>query len=460
VVLPDAVSIDSLPLTLVADGYHSVPTEIELWVDGEPEAQIPLPEIADGTERNATVDVDLDIPEITGSRFRVKLTGVRETLTADWLTADEVAQPAAVAEIGLPGDRVPDLDRTFDTGCRNDLLEIDGEPASIQVTGPMEDALAAKPLHVQTCDGADVTLDGGEHEIRSVRGLDSGIDLDQIVLRSAPGGGATSADEIPLVSEAGAGADGSAGSTSAGIDEPPTVEVLDEGFYQVDLEISGASPDTPFWLVLGQSYNDGWTAEGATHPEPRLVNGFANGWLVIPTEESFQVHLEFAPQQRVNWALGLSLIAGLGSVLLLIRRPRRVIMAPSAMPEPYSLVLAFRYHGALPTRPVAWFAGVAVGVAAWLVAGPIVGPIVGVAAGVAARHETFRRWLLLASPLALTLAAAYVVYVQMRHAPQATFDWPMELRRPHPVAWLAVWLMVADVIVGRIWQSRSSELEE
>jgi arabinofuranan 3-O-arabinosyltransferase len=456
VVLQEPVTIDSLPLTVIADGYHSVPTEIELWVDGEPQERVPLPEIPDGAERHATADVDLDIPEVTGSRFRVKLTGVRETLTTDWITNNEIPQPAAIAEIGLPGERVPELDATFDSGCRSDLLRLDGEPLPVQITGSVDDALAANTLQVRTCDGEDVVLDGGEHEIRSARGLDTGIDLDHIVLRSAPGGDATSDDEITLVSEAGAGEDGA----PARAEDAPQVEVLDDGRYQMRLEITGATPDVPFWFVLGQSYNDGWTAEGATHPEPRLVNGYANGWLVIPTEESFQVHLEFGPQQRVNWALWLSLIAGLGVALLLIRRPRPSLMAPSAMPEPYSSVLAFRYHGALPTRPVAWFAGVAVGIAAWLVAGPLVGPIVGVAAGVAARHETFRRWVLLASPLALGAAAAYVVYVQLRHAPEATFDWPMELSRPHPIGWLAVWLMVTDVIVGRIWQSRSSELED
>lgn len=457
VVLPEEVTIDRLPLTVVADGQHSVPTEIELWVDGEPAARVPLPKIVDGSERNSTVEVDVDVPRVTGSRFRVKLSAVRETLTNDWVSDNEVAQPAAIAEIGLPGPGLPALGESFDSGCRDDLLEIDGEPVPVRVTGSMSDALDAKPLEVAACDDAAVTLEGGEHEIRSARGLDTGIDIDQLVLRSAPGGAATSDVDDTIVAEHddGASPDGSAS-------EVPSVEIVDEQADGMRLELSGATPDAPFWLVLGESYNTGWEAslEGSTLPDPRLVNGFANGWFVIPTEESFQVDLRFAPQQRVDWALWGSLVAAAGCIVLLMRRPKPAIVAPSAIPEPYSPVLAFRYQGALPTRGTALVAGIALGIAAWLVAGPLVGGITGVAAGIGARQETFRRWLLLASPAALALAAAYVLYIQFRHAPELSFDWPGELSRVHPLGWLAVWLLAADVIVGRIWQSRSSEPQE
>jgi hypothetical protein len=134
-----------------------------------------------------------------------------------------------------------------------------------------------------------------------------------------------------------------------------------------------------------------------------------------------------------------------------------VVNAPAAMAEPYSSVLAFRYDGALPSRRRAMWTGLGVGLLAWILAGPGVGVLVGLAAGLGARHETFRRYLLLASPIALGLAALYVLYIQTRWNPDPSFDWPIEMKRPHPLGWAAVLLLVADVVVDRVWQARRTD---
>jgi hypothetical protein len=191
--------------------------------------------------------------------------------------------------------------------------------------------------------------------------------------------------------------------------------------------------------------------------EPTLVDGFANGWLVTPDAASFEVEMQFAPQQRVNVAIVLSLLSALVCLALVVRRPRVVVDAPSSLAEPYSSVLAYRYDGALPTRRVAVWTGLGVGLLGLLFAGPGVGLVVGLLAGIGARHETFRRYLLLGSPIALGLCALYVLYIQARHAPPPSFDWPIEVRRPHPIGWLAVLILVADVIVDRVWQSHRTD---
>jgi arabinofuranan 3-O-arabinosyltransferase len=471
IVLPEATTIDHLPLTLVADGLHSVPTEVELWVDGKPSQRVEVGEVTEGTLQNDTVDVDIPLEEVTGSRFRIKLSGVREKLTNDWVSDAPIPQPAAIAEIGLPGPKVPPLPERFDTGCRSDLLEHNNQAVDVQVTGTTADALAGRPLEVRLCGSESLRLEGGEHELRSTRGLDSGIDIDQLVLRSAAGGDAdTTTDPLvasapPIVGEA--GDDSGSASEDAASDEAaaaaaPTIDVVAEDADHVELEVSGAVPDEPFWLVLGQSYNEGWTATvgGQTLTAPELVDGFANGWLVVPTDEAFSVRLEFAPQQRVNMALWVSAATVLLCLVLATRRPKRAVVAPSAMPEPYSHVLAFRYHGALPTVRTAWIVGACVGLVGEIVAGLGVGLIVGLAAGLGTRHEKFRRWLVVASPAALGLAAVYVLYIQLIHSPEPSFEWPLEMKRAHPLGWLTVLLLVADVVVGRIWQSRSTEPQD
>ena len=466
VVLQNPVTIDHLPLSVVTDQLHSIPKEVELWVDGKPAATLKLPKLDRKDPQNATTDVDLKLPKaFTGTQFRVKLTDVDTKLTNDWVSDKPIAQPAALAEIGLPGPKVPALPATFDSGCRGDLLAVDGtsDPSGrvpIRVTGPMADALAGRPLQITTCDNAPVRIEGGDVELVGDDGFDTGIDLDQLALRSAIGGDA-STDASTLVGEA-AAADAAGGRSSGTAAAQPTVKVLEDDNDHVKVQVTGATAEEPFWLVLGQSFNEGWSAsaDGKTLAPPELVDGFANGWYVVPDKGSFTVDLTFSPQRRVNLALWLSVLTGLLCIALILKRPRLAVVAPSAMPEPYSPVLAFRYHGALPSRRTAWLAGLAVGILSWALAGAAVGLFVGVVAGIGARHEKFRRWLLLGSPAALAIAVLYVLYIQARWDPLPSFDWPYEMRKVHPLGWLAVLLLVADVIIGRIWQSRSTEIQD
>jgi hypothetical protein len=455
VALPHPVTIDHLPLTVVADGLHSVPTEVELSVDGRAVGRFRLPTIADGRRQNATTRVDLDLPTVTGSRFRLRFTGVRERRTNDWVSDRRIAEPAALAEIGLPGARVPALPRTFDSGCRPDLLAVDGRPVPVRVTGPMDDALAARPLAVRACGpgGGAVEVGRGESRLTARPGVATGIDLDALVLRSAAGGGPSTATG-PLVAEAAAG--GGSGTST------PRIEVVYDHGDRLALRVSGATPGEPFWLVLGQSFNSGWqaTAEGRVLAAPRLVDGFANGWLVVPRHGTFDVSLAFTPQRQVDGALWLSALAALGCVVLALGRPRRAAApdAPAASAPPGSAAVpaafwaraVFRYPGPPVGRRAAWLTGLGVGLGAAILAGPLVGGAVGLAALAASRRDAARPLLLLGSPAALGLVTAYVLYIQLRHGPEPSFDWPYEMRAVHSLGWLAVLLLAADVVVSRV----------
>jgi hypothetical protein len=50
-----------------------------------------------------------------------------------------------------------------------------------------------------------------------------------------------------------------------------------------------------------------------------------------------------------------------------------------------------------------------------------------------------------------------VLYIQVRHGPAPGFEWPIEMDRVHPFGWLAILLVVADVIVDRVWQARRTD---
>ena len=70
----------------------------ELWASFDPDD---MAEIVDGAEQGSVQTVDVPLPgSVTGSTFRFRLTGIRPVVTYDWVSDNEVDQPAAIAEIG------------------------------------------------------------------------------------------------------------------------------------------------------------------------------------------------------------------------------------------------------------------------------------------------------------------------------------------------------------------------
>ncbi len=371
VTLPSEQTVTNVPLTIVNDGRHTVPTKVEVWVDGDIRTELDLPEIEDQDTPNGTTTVDLELPEaLRGTQFRFRFTGTRLVKTHDWVSDSRVAQPLAVAEVGLPGPKVPALASEFDSGCRDDLLFVDDQPVPVRIRGTMADAMAAKPLDIEACGGTPLHLDGGDHELHSAPGLVQALDIDGLVLRSAPGGEAS--DATGTLVEEGAEVPVAADEPDAAAVDAPAIKVTDEGPDKVHVSVSGAAKGEPFWLVLGQSYNEGWqaVADGETLEPPQLVNGYANGWRVVAPGESFDMTLTFTPQKRVNIALLISAITAVIALVLVWRKPKFTGHWPTAMPEPYSPVLAYRYEGALPTRGKAVGVGVGMAIVAWILVGP------------------------------------------------------------------------------------------
>jgi hypothetical protein len=453
VVLPDPVTVDELPLTLLADGLHSRPTEIDLAVDGESVGRFDVPEVEPGDRQGHTAEAVVDIPRVTGSRFLLRITGLDEVSTNDWVGDRPVAQPVGIAEVGLPGPRVPELASTFDSGCRDDLVSVDGHPLPVRVSGPTADALAGRPLGVEACDGRDVDLAAGDRLLQTSAGIDGGIDVDRLVLRSAAGGSASAATStLAEEAEEAEEADGAdpGGEARAGT---PRVEVLSERSDQVRLQVTGATAGQPFWLVLGQSYNSGWQASyGSGSVGPELVDGFANGWRITPDDGEMVVELRFTPQWRVDAGLWVSGLAALACLALTLRRPRPVGAWAATVPDPLSGSALRRYQGAMPRFRTAVVLAAALAVGTWLLAGPLVGAVVGAAALAAGRRDRARAWLVGGGALVLAVAVGYVLYVQLRHAPEASFHWPFQMRRAHALGWLALLLLVADTVVGSAWR--------
>ncbi len=439
------VSFDHLDLQVVADGRHSVPTHLTIDADGKEAASVTIPPIADrsGAQGAAAVTtVPIDLPaQVTGTDIRFAFDSVRQVITTDWFSNQPVQMPIAIAELGVPALTTSVPTGAFDTGCRSDLLTIDDTPVDVDITGTVEDATSGKPMQTRLCGlSADgIFLDSGDHVLRAAKGLDTGLDLDSLVLQSAAGGGAPAAvgpiDPSPTPS--------------------PAVKVDSQGRTNFDLSVSGASPNQPFWLVLGQSNNSGWTASVNGHDlgKPQLVDGYANGWLISPTSTDMKVALIWTPQRNVWIALGLSAFGALLCLVLAIRRPRALALrADDPAPEAITWRTFVRSRGRdEPSVRAALLTALLAGIVAGAVIGLVAGVFTALVVGGAAHRRRSRWWLALGAPALLGLSALYVLARQAHTKPTAAFEWPAELSAVHQVGWLAVAFLVALVVVDWLW---------
>ena len=321
---------DQLTVTFAADGRHSVPATLSVQADGVTVATVEVPDAADGPF-GTTREVTIPIPAGTSaSSWRLTVDAVHERITTPWLGNEDYALPVAIADIdGLDATPAPFRD-TVDTGCRSDLVSVDGTPVPVRVTGSVSDALARRPLSLLGCD--DLAVPAGATTIDTTDGALTGLDVDRLVLASLAGGEAVPASSSGSMDEVVADLQPQLPTTQ------PTVTVTHEQPDRVELEITGL--DEKNWLVLGQSFSEGWTATSAELGDlgaPTLIQGFANGWALDPTPGTVHVTVEWGPQKVVWAGIGVSLIGVPLCLLILIvpwiRRRRRGRGDGSAGPD-------------------------------------------------------------------------------------------------------------------------------
>jgi hypothetical protein len=431
-------TVDSLELLVVDDPQHSLPAAVRVLADGREVAARPLTRTPAGDGRS-TATIELPAP-VTATTFEVVFTDVEARTTMDWHSKGPVRLPLAVAELGVGGLAVPPPAAAVDTGCRDDLVSVDDVSVPVRVTGSVAAALAGEALDVRSC--GPVTIAAGDRTFRTAEGRATGIDLDQLVWRSAARGEPPTDPDAPV---------------SGGPLPAPSVRVLSQDDATVRVHIEGAVPGTPFWLVLGQSQSSGWTfeSEQATSEGTQLVDGYANGFLVTPDEATIDATLRFRPQNRVDVGLLVSAIAAVGALALALLPSRELRPLPIPLQEPLRRIRALTWEGALPTRRDARLLGLAAGIATALVVTWPIGLLVGVAAGIATRRETWRPLFTLLPAVLLAAAAGYVILLQARDDIPPGLDLVGDTGRVHPLGLTAVALLVVDVVISHLWARRS-----
>jgi len=165
---------------------------------------------------------------------------------------------------------------------------------SVRLQGTQDDLIRGRNMPVSTCDGSQLSLTAGTHDLI--------------------GGGALQPDAVSLVSPGGL------------LSQPahlPSVTSSNprSGRYVVDVHDATG----PYYLVLGQSDVSGWHASiaGADLGPPVLLDGYSAGWYVTKTG-SYTVTATFDPQTTYTAGLVISGVALLAiAVLLLVTVLRR-----------------------------------------------------------------------------------------------------------------------------------------
>jgi arabinofuranan 3-O-arabinosyltransferase len=407
-----------LTLTYRADGLHSAPSAVTVLVDGVPIGRSTLP----GTLRAADdlVTVDLGLPDATGRSLTMRIDEVVERRTMNWYSGLPDVLPVAIVDIS-DGFDFPERPQRIDTGCREDLLRLDGRSVPVRITGSTPDAFARRPLAVTAC-GPTLELSEGEHRIVATAGADSMYDLDRLVL--------TSASSVIAPTHAGM----------------PSLRVQKLDRTEILLEVEGAT--SPYWLILGQSLSAGWQLRddaGLDHGPPRLVDGFANGWLVAPDDAArTSFRLVWAPQRTVWIGLWASVMAALACLLVAIRGRR-----DSGPLAPGSPVFEDprRSRRVVPDgRAVALGLFVAtfsvVNLPSWHIAGPVIGLLM----TLALRGSIPRRTMPVLAVLAMGSAAALIAIEQIRFRHPRDFVWPLFFEGYHVLGVLAILCLAAGAV--------------
>lgn len=505
--LPSPIRFDHMSLVVVADRRHSVPSEVRVSgttrTTGRVETQdITLPRIVRSAVPGTTDTVPLSFPAVTGSTITISFPKVleRRATLADHKRTEIL--PLGIAELGIPGLRVPSPPKMLPGTCQRDLLRIDGRAVSVRVVGRASAALGGHQATLEGCgaDARGIRLSAGRHVVESalatapvsqasgpVPGTASGVpgwNVDELTLSSAPGGG-----PAPVATATAAPAPG------------PRPRVRARQTSATSWSVSVRHATAPFELVLGESLDAGWHAVATPGPAakrgarsvtlgtPTLVDAFANGWQVSHADlralggSDFSVSLVWTPQ-RLAWAgIAVSTVAILGCVLLaaLPLRRRAVRKARRAMTTRRRAMTtrrraittrrrAMTTHGpatsvasratepslALPlggvrSRSRPWWSVAAIAVVTGALAAAITSPFAGlvitaaVVAGLA-----FRPLRAIASSAAvgfLAAAGTLVVAGQLLHPAPGGGNWPAAYAGAAALAAIAVAFLGADAVV-------------
>ncbi len=404
----DSTAADRVTITFDEGPERSRVVAVSARIDGVAIDE-PVP-VVDGA---ATIE----LARASGTQLEIEIAEIEPFTTKDWYSGEDTAFPVAVSSIDAgPGFTLGPPSDSIDRSCRNDLLTVDDRRIPIRITGSVDDAVARRPLDIEECDAVPMTE--GRTDIETAQGRLTGVDIDQLAFL----------DTLRRPDR-----------TSTA----PAAMAEDRRRDAIDVEVEAG--EQPYWLVLGQSFNDGWEASGdpaIVRSSPVLINGYANGWLVEPAGNSVSASLVWTPQRLVWIAGGVSLLSAAFLVLVVVRRRERdaepvltppTLGGPSASERPGDLI-------ALAATVGAFLLGLLLVADMALIAGAVAAATL----LAALRRSWPVRLPALAAMALFCVGAGFTVLQQFRHRYPPDFTWPVQFEAVHALGMLAFVLLAIE----------------
>ena len=432
------VTTDFLDLTIIADGFHSIPTRLELTNDTGESQVVEVPPPAAQTARGGTSEVRVPLPaSFSGRTIEIAVDAVESKTTIDYFSRALVELPVGIAEFGFSGGEVvPEAPAQMSEECRPGLLTLDGEDLALEITGSTDDATARNPLSFRACDNP-VQLVEGDHAVTTTPGAETGLDVDRVVIDRVLLGDPTASDPER--------------------DRGPEVGATETSRSSLDVVLRDV--DDPFFVVLGESFSESWKAEADADAEvdissPIRVNGFATAWYVEPTASTgstIQMSLRWTPQRWATAAQRFSFAAAILCVALLLvgRRTRELEVAdpPPALERVPTLVLSWDHPArALELVPTVTVSLI-VGLLGALFIDPVMGPLLACLAIVMGLRPAFRALLPIAAAGSIVLGGALTVAFQMWRQYPPGFGWASNYESLHVLGWIGVGLLALNTVL-------------
>ena len=413
---PMPVEVSELTITWRNDNKHAAPLLLSV-TDGPTSFQVNVQLTTSGS---ALVTETIPVPSFIATETTITLDGVSARTVPEYYSGVERLLPVGLAEIAFgPATAVtpPTQPRKLDTGCRSDLITLDDQPLAVQVSGDLDGV-----LDIKACEGA-VELGAGEHRLVAAEGRLTGLDIDRLILDS-----------------------GQRGPSSANIVSDGVTTVRRAAATEIDATL-GATAGTSL-LVLPQSHNLGWTAavDGVDLGVPYLVDGYANGWLLPPGSAARSIELRWTPQGSINVGLGISVIAGLLILVLLVvsrvkRKEEMAVHEPGVLPP-------------VTPRGLALVAATAA-VGLLIVGGPLAALTSGAVSLVVLVLRRARAAFVLAASIACAGWAAVsgvVIALERRYNYANGPDWPLRFTWAAPVTWMVIAAISTHVLLSVLAQ--------
>lgn len=372
------------------DQFYSVPTVVT---------------VTDASGQEITYDVALN-DNIASTELamdtqfplqKIRIDDVEVKRFRNYFTRQPRNLPVAIQEIDL-GENNPLRTPSLTDTCQDNLVFVNDTSIPVRLVAPDNVLDSTQYITVIAC--SEIELLPGDNFVRTAVGLDTGIDINHIVLQSP--------------------------NSTVNTETYSSVPITSRSATQLTAKIETTSPQI---VSFGQSINKGWKATLKTDRgsvdlgTPFVVQGYANGWLV---PESGELELTWAPQRFISLAIAFSLLSALILLVIAMRR------TPTAKHVPHFTATSPRFVFPVVVVLIVLSAG-----------------FVAAAASVALVLFA-RRWSMMAVAALMSLVAVVVVVNQTRYGYPPTLDWPLRFTDVTPLVWLAVSIASINALVRRI----------